>query len=150
LSALRDAADSFHACRTRPLAYLASRMHDNPNFSLDRGRPGHGHHRSVARIPRSESPDLAAHSTRRSRIWLACIGFTSLYVVLHCVQLSDRGKRHLAHHELEDRKAVHGQLTTVTAAVFATVVVANLLSVIAEAGLHWNLPPEPSGYLLLK
>lgn len=51
---------------------------------------------------------------------------------------------------LEDRKAVHGQLTTVTAAVFATVVVANLLSVIAEAGLHWNLPPEPSGYLLLK
>jgi hypothetical protein len=27
---------------------------------------------------------------------------------------------------------------------------ANLISVAAEAGLHWNLPADPSGYLLFR
>ncbi len=38
--------------------------------------------------------------------------------------------------------------TIPTLIAFALVVVANLLAVIAEAGLHWNLPPDPQRYLL--
>ncbi len=41
-------------------------------------------------------------------------------------------------------------ITRVTAAAFVVIVVANLLSVIAEAGLHWDLPSDPVGYLLFK
>ncbi len=40
--------------------------------------------------------------------------------------------------------------TNATAIALAVVVVANLLSVIAEAGLHWELPPDPVEYLLFK
>ena len=40
---------------------------------------------------------------------------------------------------LEDGK-VQWSATTITAMAFAIVVIANLLSVIAEAGLHWELP----------
>jgi disulfide bond formation protein DsbB len=40
--------------------------------------------------------------------------------------------------------------TNATAIAFVAVVVANLVSVIAEAGLHWDLPPDPTGYLLFK
>ena len=38
--------------------------------------------------------------------------------------------------------------TIPTLIAFALVVVANLLAVIALAGLHWNLPPDPQRYLL--
>ena len=38
----------------------------------------------------------------------------------------------------------------VTAGGFVVVVAANLLSVIAEAGLNWDLPSNPVGYLLFK
>ena len=41
-------------------------------------------------------------------------------------------------------------LTRVTAIAFAAIVIANLLSVIAEAGPHWELPENPVGYLLFK
>jgi hypothetical protein len=41
-------------------------------------------------------------------------------------------------------------MTHATAGAFVVIVVANLLSVIAEAGLHWDLPPNPVGYLLFK
>lgn len=37
---------------------------------------------------------------------------------------------------------------TVTAIAFAAIVVANIGSVIAEAGPHWLLPENPTGYLL--
>ena len=50
---------------------------------------------------------------------------------------------------LDDGK-VRGPMTIVTATVFAFVVAANLISVVAEAGLHWNLPGDPSGYLLFR
>jgi len=40
--------------------------------------------------------------------------------------------------------------TTITTAGFVVVVAANLLSVIAEAGLHWHLPANPVEYLLFK
>ncbi|MBV8796023.1 MAG: hypothetical protein JO136_13910, partial [Hyphomicrobiales bacterium] len=45
---------------------------------------------------------------------------------------------------------VRGPMITIAAAAFALVVVANLVSVIAEAGLNWELPPDPAGYLLFK
>jgi disulfide bond formation protein DsbB len=50
---------------------------------------------------------------------------------------------------LEDGK-IRGPMTMVTATVFAFVVAANLVSVVAEAGFHWNLPADPSGYLLFR
>jgi hypothetical protein len=50
---------------------------------------------------------------------------------------------------LEDSK-VRGPMTMVTATAFAFVVAANLISVVAEAGLYWNLPADPSGYLLFR
>jgi disulfide bond formation protein DsbB len=49
-----------------------------------------------------------------------------------------------------DDKPVHWRATGVTAAAVAVIVVANLLSVIAEAGLNWELPPDPVAYLLFK
>jgi disulfide bond formation protein DsbB len=50
---------------------------------------------------------------------------------------------------LEDSK-VSGRMTTIVAAAFVFVVMANLVSVIAEAGLSWELPADPTGYLLFK
>ncbi len=41
-------------------------------------------------------------------------------------------------------------MTKVTAGAFIVIVVANLLSVIAEAGLNWDLPSDPVEYLLFK
>jgi disulfide bond formation protein DsbB len=40
--------------------------------------------------------------------------------------------------------------TSVTAVAFLVIVVTNLMSVIAEAGLNWDLPSDPVGYLLFK
>jgi len=42
------------------------------------------------------------------------------------------------------------RITTVTAGAFVVIVTANLLSVIAEAGLNWDLPSDPASYLLFK
>jgi disulfide bond formation protein DsbB len=50
---------------------------------------------------------------------------------------------------LED-SVVCGPMTTIAATAFVFVVVANLVSVIAEAGLNWDLPADPTGYLLFK
>jgi disulfide bond formation protein DsbB len=47
-----------------------------------------------------------------------------------------------------DDKPVEWRATRVTALAFAAIVAANLLSVIAEAGLNWDLPPDPARYLL--
>ena len=40
--------------------------------------------------------------------------------------------------------------TNATAAALALIVVANIVSMIAEAGFNWNLPENPTGYLLFK
>jgi hypothetical protein len=45
---------------------------------------------------------------------------------------------------------VRWPITNVTAGAFVVIVAANLLSVIAEAGLNWDLPPDPVEYLLFK
>lgn len=50
----------------------------------------------------------------------------------------------------EEEQALWGGLARWTAAALATIVIANLLSVIAEAGLHWGLPESPEEYLLFK
>jgi hypothetical protein len=47
-----------------------------------------------------------------------------------------------------DEKPVDWRATRVTTLAFAAIVAANLLSVIAEAGLNWDLPPDPVRYLL--
>jgi disulfide bond formation protein DsbB len=51
---------------------------------------------------------------------------------------------------LEERPAMWAGLARWTATALATVIVANLLSVIAEAGLHWGLPESPEHYLMFK
>ncbi len=45
---------------------------------------------------------------------------------------------------------VSWRTTNVTAIAFIAIVSANLVSVIVEAGLHWDLPSNPTGYLLFK
>lgn len=51
---------------------------------------------------------------------------------------------------LKEDERVAWRTTTVTAGAFVVIVAANLLSVIAEAGFHWDLPSNPTGYLLFK
>ncbi len=51
---------------------------------------------------------------------------------------------------LPQRRIAPWPLTGITAMALAFIVVANLLSVIAEAGFNWHLPPNPTGYLLFK
>ncbi len=45
---------------------------------------------------------------------------------------------------------LRGRMTSATAVAFLVVVVANLISVVAEAGFNWDLPSDPVGYLLVK
>ena len=47
-----------------------------------------------------------------------------------------------------EEKPVDWRATRVTTLAFAAIVAANLLSVIAEAGLNWDLPPDPVRYLI--
>jgi disulfide bond formation protein DsbB len=51
---------------------------------------------------------------------------------------------------LKEEGRIPPRMTNVTAGAFVVIVVANLLSVIAEAGFHWDLPSDPVGYLLFK
>jgi hypothetical protein len=45
---------------------------------------------------------------------------------------------------------ISSRATNVAASAFLVIVIANLVSVIAEAGLNWDLPSDPVGYLLFK
>lgn len=51
---------------------------------------------------------------------------------------------------LDDRRVEPWRLTGITAIALAVVVIANIVSVIAEAGFNWMLPENPTGYLLFK
>jgi disulfide bond formation protein DsbB len=41
-----------------------------------------------------------------------------------------------------------GTIARITAIAFAAIVLVNLVLIVAEAGLHWNLPGNPTEYLL--
>jgi disulfide bond formation protein DsbB len=45
---------------------------------------------------------------------------------------------------------IRWHITNITAGAFILMAAANLVSVIAEAGFHWDLPPDPVGYLLFR
>lgn len=49
---------------------------------------------------------------------------------------------------LSDRRIAPWRYTGATAAALALVIVLNIFSVIAEAGLNWDLPENPTRYLL--
>jgi hypothetical protein len=49
-----------------------------------------------------------------------------------------------------EEERIGWRLTNLTAGAFVLMVAANLLSVIAEGGFHWDLPPDPVGYLLFR
>ncbi len=51
---------------------------------------------------------------------------------------------------LEDKPVRGGALAQSSAIALAAVVIGNLVLVIAEAGLHWDLPESPVEYLLFK
>lgn len=51
---------------------------------------------------------------------------------------------------LPQRRMQPWPLTGITAAAVGIIVAANLLAVIAEAGFNWNLPENPTGYLLFQ
>jgi disulfide bond formation protein DsbB len=51
---------------------------------------------------------------------------------------------------LPQRRTRPWPLTGITVAALAAIIAVNLLSVIAEAGLHWVLPENPTSYLLFK
>jgi disulfide bond formation protein DsbB len=74
--------------------------------------------------------------------------YTWCFIAFVC-QIAASGVLAIAAGWLTESK-VAGPATRITAIAFAGIVVANLLSVIAEAGLHWQLPADPVGYLLFK
>jgi len=51
---------------------------------------------------------------------------------------------------LKEDERIAWRITNATAGAFVAIVAANLLSVIAEAGFNWDLPSDPTGYLLFK
>jgi disulfide bond formation protein DsbB len=86
-------------------------------------------------------------------------GFGSPFLGLHlytwCLiafisQITASGLMLIGSAWLKEEERVHWRITNVTAGAFVVIVVANLLSVIAEAGFHWDLPSDPVEYLLFK
>jgi hypothetical protein len=51
---------------------------------------------------------------------------------------------------LRPEAGVRSPLAAITAGALALMLVANILSVIAEAGFAWHLPDNPVTYLLFK
>jgi disulfide bond formation protein DsbB len=74
--------------------------------------------------------------------------YTWCFIAFAC-QIAASGVLLIAAGWLADSK-VSWPATRITAVAFAAIVIANLLSVVAEAGLHWDLPPDPVAYLLFK
>ena len=74
--------------------------------------------------------------------------YTWCLIAFGC-QIAARAVFLIASRWLEDSR-VGGRMPTIAAAALVLVVVANLVSVIAEAGLNWGLPADPTGYLLFK
>jgi disulfide bond formation protein DsbB len=65
-------------------------------------------------------------------------------------QIAASGVMLIATAWLEKEPALWGGLARWTAIALAAIVIANLLSVIAEAGPHWGLPENPEDYLMFK
>ena len=76
-----------------------------------------------------------------------CWGFTS---IPGASSLSSARSRPAARCCWLKEERIRWRFGNVTAGGFVVVVAANLLSVIAEAGLNWDLPSNPVGYLLFK
>ena len=74
--------------------------------------------------------------------------YTWCFVAFVC-QVAASAALLIAANWIEDSH-IPGPLTRFTAVSLAAVVEVNLLSVLAEAGFHWDLPGNPSGYLLFK
>jgi disulfide bond formation protein DsbB len=70
-------------------------------------------------------------------------------LIAFCCQIAASGLMLIGVAWLNEQPA-SWRVTNVTATAFVAVVAANLLSVIAEAGLNWDLPSNPVGYLLFK
>jgi disulfide bond formation protein DsbB len=71
-------------------------------------------------------------------------------LIAFACQIAASGVMLIATAWLEEEPALWGGLARWTAIALAAIVIANLLSVIAEAGLHWGLPESPDDYLMFK
>ena len=94
----------------------------------------------------------APHPARRSGFWNPVLG---LHLYTWCLiafisQIAASGLMLIGSAWIKEEERVAWRVTSVTAGAFIVIVVANLLSVIAEAGFNWDLPPGPVGYLLFK
>jgi disulfide bond formation protein DsbB len=75
--------------------------------------------------------------------------YTWCLIVFIC-QVAASGLMLLAIARLKEERTGPWWPTGITVVIFAAMVGGNLLSVIAEAGLNWELPPDPVEYLLFK
>lgn len=71
-------------------------------------------------------------------------------LIAFACQIAASGVMLIAAGWLEDRPVRWQAAASTTAIAFATIVIANLLSLVAEAGLHWDLPQDPVEYLLFR
>lgn len=71
-------------------------------------------------------------------------------LIAFACQIAASGLMLIAAGWLEERPLPWGSLTRWSAIAVAAIVIANLLSVIAEAGLHWELPESPERYLMFR
>jgi disulfide bond formation protein DsbB len=75
--------------------------------------------------------------------------YTWCLIAFAC-QIAASGVMLIATAWLEDKPVMWRVTARGTAIAFAAIVIANLLSVVAEAGLHWDLPENPVEYLLFR
>jgi disulfide bond formation protein DsbB len=75
--------------------------------------------------------------------------YTWCLIAFAC-QIAASGVMLIATAWLEDKPVMWRATARGTAIAFAAIVIANLFSVVAEAGLHWDLPENPVEYLLFR
>lgn len=71
-------------------------------------------------------------------------------LIAFACQIAASGVMLIATGWLEERPLLWDGLARWSAIALAAIVVANLLSVIAEAGFHWGLPESPEHYLMFR
>lgn len=71
-------------------------------------------------------------------------------MIIFACQIAASGVMLLATPLVEGKEVQWGVISRVTAVAFAVIVLVNLVLMVAEAGWHWNLPENPTEYLLFK
>ena len=151
LSSLRSSESRIYDVRAWPTLYAPAIARRGTQIPCYRNRQRHFHR---LRAPRSRSGD----SPSALHILPGDPGFGSpllgLYLytwslIAFISQIAASGLTLISVAWIEEEQ-VRPRMTNVTAIAFLVIVVANLVSVIPEAGFNWELPSDPVGYLLFK